>query len=106
MASMNAQEFNVDRLAELARITLTPEEVELFGQQLPQILDYVAHLDAVDTQDLEETAQVTGLMNVFREDYILVDDSAQLREQSSDLFTMVHETEANMVKVPLILVEE
>jgi aspartyl-tRNA(Asn)/glutamyl-tRNA(Gln) amidotransferase subunit C len=58
----------VEHVAKLARLGLTPKEVEKFQTQLSNILDYVEQLNEVDTDAVEPTAQVTGLQNVMRED--------------------------------------
>lgn len=39
----------VQRLAGLARLRLTEDEIKHFGQQMSSILDYVSELQAVDT---------------------------------------------------------
>ncbi|OGD62692.1 asparaginyl/glutamyl-tRNA amidotransferase subunit C [Candidatus Beckwithbacteria bacterium RBG_13_42_9] len=61
----------VKHIAKLANLELTEQEVSLFQKQLSQILDYFELLKAVDTKNTEETSQVTGLKNVFREDVTL-----------------------------------
>lgn len=55
-------------MAKLARLGLTSEEIAKFQTQLSSILDYVGQLNEVDTDGVEPTAQVTGLVNVMRED--------------------------------------
>lgn len=69
MAKLTPQD--VLKLARLARIQLTEDELESFTAELSEILDYVEKLDAVDTKGLEPTAQVTGLENVTRPDEIV-----------------------------------
>lgn len=58
----------VRKLAYLARIKLTDEEVALFKPQLSAILGYVEKLDSIDTSGLTPTSQVTELTHVVRED--------------------------------------
>jgi aspartyl-tRNA(Asn)/glutamyl-tRNA(Gln) amidotransferase subunit C len=58
----------IDAVAHLARIDLTPEERQSLGQHLASVLDYVAKLEELDTADVEPMAHVMGLQNVFRED--------------------------------------
>lgn len=62
---------DVLKLARLARLALTDEEVETFRQELSEVLRYVAQLDDVETTGLEPTTQVTGLKNVMREDTVI-----------------------------------
>lgn len=61
---------DVEKVAELARLRLTPEEKEKYLSQLSSILDFVNKLDEIDTIDIEPISQVNGLENVFREDTV------------------------------------
>lgn len=61
---------DVLHIAKLSKLKLTDLEVEKFRGQLSSVLDYVGELSKVDTKDVEITAQVTGLTNVFDEDKI------------------------------------
>ena len=56
------------KLGKLARIGLTEQEVEKFQKELSVVLDYVEELKSVNVDGLEEVSQVTGLVNVQRED--------------------------------------
>lgn len=60
----------VKKVAVLARLNLTDEEIELYRGQLSSILDYVGQLKEVNTDGVEPTSQVTGLTNVTREDVV------------------------------------
>jgi aspartyl-tRNA(Asn)/glutamyl-tRNA(Gln) amidotransferase subunit C len=62
---------DVLKLARLARLDLTDEEVEAFRKEMSDILKYVAQLNDADVAGLEPTSQVTGLKNVMREDQVL-----------------------------------
>jgi aspartyl-tRNA(Asn)/glutamyl-tRNA(Gln) amidotransferase subunit C len=55
-------------VAELARLSLRPEEVELFTRQLNDILAYVQKLEELDTTGVAPLAHVIPLFNAFRED--------------------------------------
>lgn len=59
---------DVLKLARLSRLRLSNEEVERFQNELSEILDYVEALNKIDTSGLEPTSQVTGLVNVMRDD--------------------------------------
>jgi len=58
----------VKKVAVLARIELSDDEVEKFRQDLSTVLDYVDELKQVDTEGLEIVSQVTGLQNIQRAD--------------------------------------
>ncbi len=62
---------DVLKLARLARLNLTDEEVEAFRKEMSDILEYVALLNDADVAGLEPTSQVTGLKNVTRKDEVI-----------------------------------
>ena len=57
-------------VAELARLSLGPEEVELFTRQLNDILAYVEKLQEPDTKGVAPLAHVIPVFNAFREDEV------------------------------------
>jgi aspartyl-tRNA(Asn)/glutamyl-tRNA(Gln) amidotransferase subunit C len=59
------------KLARLARLELTEEEVEAYRVQLSDILAYVEQLQDADVEGLEPTTQVNGLKNVTRKDSVI-----------------------------------
>ena len=61
---------DVLHLAQLARISLSNDEVDEFSEELNAILQYVEQLSDVDVAGLAPTNQVTGLTNVMREDIV------------------------------------
>jgi aspartyl-tRNA(Asn)/glutamyl-tRNA(Gln) amidotransferase subunit C len=58
----------VEHIAELARLALTPQEKSLYAGQLSDILDYAARLQQVDTSAISPTATVSPLRSVMRPD--------------------------------------
>ena len=61
---------DVAHVADLARLSLTDDELDAFTIQLADILDHAADLDALDLADLQPTAHPLPLVNVFRDDVI------------------------------------
>ncbi|NTW03729.1 MAG: Asp-tRNA(Asn)/Glu-tRNA(Gln) amidotransferase subunit GatC [Oscillochloris sp.] len=61
----------VEHVARLARLRLSPEELEQMRGQLSDILDYIAMLQEVDVSGVPITAQVTGLVSVMRPDRVI-----------------------------------
>jgi len=57
-------------IAKLANLTLSEEEVKVFGGQLSETLDYVERLNELKTESVLPTFQTTGLKNVTRDDVI------------------------------------
>ena len=59
---------DVEHIASLARIGLTPSEVEVFRQQLSDILEQFQALAELDTAGIEPTGHAVDLRGVLRED--------------------------------------
>lgn len=58
----------VEHVANLARLGLTPEEKEQYREQLSAILEYAAMLNELDTAAIPPTASVLPLRNVMAPD--------------------------------------
>ena len=57
-------------LFDLSRLKLAEGEVDEYSAQLSEILNYVSQLSSLELDEVEETNQVTGLVNVFDKDKI------------------------------------
>lgn len=66
MAALTPQD--ILKLARLARIQITEDELQKYATELTAILGYVEMLGKVDTKGLKPTYQVTGLTDVMRAD--------------------------------------
>ena len=62
---------DVLKLAHLARLTLSEDEIVQYQGELEEILQYVEQLQAVEVGSLLPTNQVTGLKNVMRKDEVI-----------------------------------
>ncbi len=58
----------VGKIARLARLTLTDEELVLYQKQLSSILEFVSKLQKIKPKKDLQKIQRSGLTNVFRED--------------------------------------
>ena len=58
----------VRKVARLARLELSDEEVEQFAGQLSAVLGYIEKLNELDTEGVEPLAHCLPIHNVFRED--------------------------------------
>lgn len=65
---MELSHDEVRRIAELAKLDLSDEEVRLYAGQLSHILQYFESLKEVDTSHIAPTASVLPLKNIFRAD--------------------------------------
>lgn len=61
---------DVQHLAKLAKLKLSAEEATKFAPQLENIVQFFEELKEVDTKNVRETSQTTGLENISREDRI------------------------------------
>ena len=60
----------VEHIAVLARLKLSPEETEKFAHELAVILEYVDQLKSVNTDKVEPKDQFISAENVFRSDQV------------------------------------
>ena len=58
----------VEKVSRLARLDLTPEEIELTTTQLSDVLAHFADVDALDLSDVIPMTQAYPLFNVMRDD--------------------------------------
>lgn len=85
---------DVLKLARLARLDLTDEEVDEYAHELTEILQYVEQLGSVNVGGLKPTNQVTGLTNVTRDDEV-----KDYGYEPLDLLKNVPAVEGNQIKV-------
>jgi aspartyl-tRNA(Asn)/glutamyl-tRNA(Gln) amidotransferase subunit C len=67
---MSLSQAEVEHVATLARLKLTPEEIETFTQQLNNILLYMEKLSELDTKGIQPTTHALHLSNAFRKDEV------------------------------------
>lgn len=91
---------DVARLAELARIDLSPTELEQFAPQLDVILEAVASIAEVAGPDVPPTSHALPLVNVFRADEVRPSLSAEAAIAGAPA------AEDGQFRVPRILGEE
>lgn len=89
---------DVQRIAELARLELSADELEMFTRQLGDILTYVEQIRALDTTGVAPTSQVLN-RPVDR------DDEPQSTLSREDLMRNAPDAapEAGLFKVPRVM---
>ncbi len=65
---MPTGEIDVPYVAKLARLALSPTEIQRFGAQLGALLEHVEALQKLPIEDVAATAQVIPSVNVLRDD--------------------------------------
>ena len=87
----------VEHVAKLARINISEEEKELYSSQLNSILEYINKLNEVETDNVSEATNMSGLKNVIREDVAISCTTYK------NLIEAAPESEMNMIKVKAVL---
>ncbi len=59
---------DVEKIAELARLKFTDEDLENFTPQMNEILSYMDKLNELDTENVKPLSHPVEQTNVFRED--------------------------------------
>lgn len=67
---MSISAAEVQHVAVLARLNISETELEEYTGQLCDILEWIQKLEELDTKELEPTAHVLPVHNVFREDIV------------------------------------
>lgn len=67
---MSLSPDEVAKVALLARLRLSPEELATFTGQLNSIVEFVAQLQEPDTSQVEPLAHGVEVRNVFRDDVV------------------------------------
>jgi aspartyl-tRNA(Asn)/glutamyl-tRNA(Gln) amidotransferase subunit C len=65
---MAINEDTVKYVAHLARIDLSPKELEKLSHELKEILEFIDRLTKVDIKDIAPTSHILPVNNVLRED--------------------------------------
>ena len=71
LRAMADDAFNIEYIAHLARLELSPQERAKLGGQLAPILGYVTKLQELDVSGIEPTAHAVPLVNITRPDEVL-----------------------------------
>ncbi len=61
-------DIDIARVAKLATLALTPEELQTFASQLGDILEHAERVQALPTDGVEPTSHPLEMVNAFRED--------------------------------------
>lgn len=89
----------VAHVARLARLSLTPDELERFTEQLGVVLQHARDVEALDTSGVPPTAHPLPVANVLREDV------AQPSLNRDEVLAQAPDVELHRFRVPRILGE-
>ena len=90
-------EAEVERIAELANLIITPEERKRFTAELDRILEYAERLRALDTEGIEPTAYTQTTTLSLREDEV------RLGLDRQEALGLAPDCGGGLVKVPRVI---
>ena len=88
---------DVEKIAMLARLKLTEEEVDNYTGQLNQILEYIEKLNELDTENIEPLSNPVENTNVFR------DDKLKSSTKTEDALKNAPDKDEQHFKVPKVI---
>jgi aspartyl-tRNA(Asn)/glutamyl-tRNA(Gln) amidotransferase subunit C len=90
-------EETIKKIAILARLELTPKEVELYTKQLGNIVEYVSELSKLDTKGVAPLVTPSDVVPHYREDKVFPSLGAEAVTANAP------EKSGNLFKVPAVL---
>lgn len=89
--------MDINKVAQLARLTLSEEEQKAFTEQFDSILNYFEQIKNVDTSNVEPMITPTDIALYLREDV------SKEWEGSSQVLEEAPETSGQLFKVPPVV---
>ncbi|MGQ0657296.1 MAG: Asp-tRNA(Asn)/Glu-tRNA(Gln) amidotransferase subunit GatC [Chromatiales bacterium] len=94
---MSLSRQDVEKIAHLARLAVTEEEIPGFAQQLSSILEFVAQMNAANTAQVEPMAHPYDLPTRTREDEITEHNEREVMQ------SVAPAVEAGLYLVPKVI---
>jgi len=91
---MKVNKEEVLKISKLANLNLTDDELDLYTNNLEDILDFAEIVNKAPIEGLEETIGATETYNVFRQDEVIE------YKENQGLLQNAPEQEENMFKIP------
>ena len=88
---------DVRKVAQLARLELPEAQIEIYTEQLKEILSYVDQLQEIDTENIPPTTRAVEVVNAMREDLVEVNCSRE------DILNQAPQREGDFFRVPRII---
>lgn len=95
---MSLSREEILKIANLAHLKVTEDELEPLRAKLSSVLEYVSQLSEVDVRGIEPAAHITGVHNVLRDDEVRT-VSPEVREA---LLNAAPAREGDLVKVKAV----
>jgi aspartyl-tRNA(Asn)/glutamyl-tRNA(Gln) amidotransferase subunit C len=94
---MSVTKKEVEKIAELAKLKFTEEELENFTHQMNEILRYMEKLNELDTDDVQPLSHPIEAVNVFR------DDKLKTSIETKEALKNAPSSDENYFKVPKVI---
>ena len=94
---MSLPKEEIEKMANLARIALTEEEVSVYAKQLSEILDFVEQMNTVDTTGIVPMAHPLDAVARLREDIVSETDQREYFQ------TIAPQVENGLYLVPKVI---
>tara|TARA_B100000214_G_scaffold182784_1_gene131848 strand:- start:55 stop:342 length:288 start_codon:yes stop_codon:yes gene_type:complete len=88
---------DVRKVAHLARLELSEDQIEIYTEQIEKILSYVDQLQEINTENIPPTTRAVEVVNAMREDLVEVNCSRE------ELLNQAPQREGDFFRVPKIL---
>lgn len=87
----------IKKIAHLARLSISTEELEKYTAQLSRILDFTAQMDKINTDGIEPLSHALDVSQRLREDKVTEQDTRDKYQ------AIAPQTEAGLYLVPTVI---
>ena len=98
MSKNSTHNVDILHIAKLARLELEEKEIPPLKKDIESILDYADELSTQDLNDIEPTAHVTPLVDVYR-----LDEIGQTMDKTEALANAPEILDHDYIKVPIVV---
>ena len=88
------------KIARLARLHLSDDEVPVLAKELDGIFQFVRQLEKIDVSEIEPMSHVHGVTNVFRDDAVVAPLSVE------ETLKNAPDSSGRFIRVPIIVGQE
>lgn len=100
---MSITTADVQKVARLARLSMTEKEIESARSQLSGIFTLIAEMQAVDTEGIDPMSHAQDLSQRLREDVVTEPDQRELFQSISPVINGIQQVESGLYLVPQVI---
>lgn len=94
---MSISKKDVQHVANLSRLSLTEDEIDVYTSQMNSILDFVEKLNEIDTTDVKPMSHALDIVNAFRDDEVKESITSELALKNAP------DSQDDQFKVPTVM---